>query len=635
METESKAKPQRGRLITAEKRALDYPDDMVARGDEMWCKHCGVVVNHAQVPFSTKHIASKAHKKHKANGAATKVPPGATAQLADPVLAPPAKPAPTLHQQQQASMQTMMDKLNTTAKVSDDFVAAFLQAGIPPNKLDHPAIRGLIKKYTTVHGSVSHGSTLYRNVSRVGATHMAAVRAKVQGKKVWIATDEWTDSLGHAILNIIVGTVAESWVCATISLTCKGPNDGVEHTEVAKALCDTITSLGISSSDVVLFICDAASVLTAAYTHVLAPLFPTAKHITCPSHGLNLVGKAMVAELPSVIVDIYNRGPPILHAKKYASCRRRWFAFCKGKGIAAKLPPKHVDTRWVVWRTCGEWWVEYYTYFLQFLEAEAKRYKEGKVPLRISKMIEIMTATPRGTVAAMVFMIEETNALDTLLNLSQERNHPVAPVFMDKMDDLLQSLDSRVEAATLHPRVVSAMSTMPSSTKSEVNKMFLTALKAGADKLRRYMEDRKSGLDFYRRLRVLDPRNIRGMNMPWSSVRDLFGPPHNGDDDEDLAKRKAELDDLLASEWNRYTRLESCTVHSHQDLVEFWKARGTLMYDAVAPYLWYPTSAAVVERSFSLAGLIDTKNRQRMSNDLRATAVAMFCNGDVEQRWTS
>ena len=54
----------------------------------------------------------------------------------------------------------------------------------------------------------------------------------------------------------------------------------------------------------------------------------------------------------------------------------------------------------------------------------------------------------------------------------------------------------------------------------------------------------------------------------------------------------------------------------------------------MAPYLWYPVTGAAIERSFSLAGLIDVKNRQRMGKDLREAYVTMFCNGDVEERFT-
>ena len=51
---------------------------------------------------------------------------------------------------------------------------------------------------------------------------------------------------------------------------------------------------------------------------------------------------------------------------------------------------------------------------------------------------------------------------------------------------------------------------------------------------------------------------------------------------------------------------------------------------AVLPYVWYSVTSAAIERTFSLAALVDATNRQRMA--LRPTAVTMFCNGDAERR---
>ena len=144
-------------------------------------------------------------------------------------------------------MQKMMEQLNMTANITDDFVAGFLQAGIPPSKLDHPSIRGLIRKYTEVHGSLGTGKTLYRNCDRVGQLHMGAVRQKLQKKKVWVNTDEWTDTQGHAIINVLLGTCGAAYVCESKSLACKGPNDGVEHKEVGRVVIDTLQKLGIES----------------------------------------------------------------------------------------------------------------------------------------------------------------------------------------------------------------------------------------------------------------------------------------------------------------------------------------------------------------------------------------------------
>ena len=43
---------------------------------------------------------------------------------------------------------------------------------------------------------------------------------------------------------------------------------------------------------------------------------------------------------------------------------------------------------------------------------------------------------------------------------------------------------------------------------------------------------------------------------------------------------------------------------------------------------------AYIEHAFSLAGLIDAKNWQKMSSSLHKAAVGTYCNGDVECRFT-
>ena len=157
----------------------------------------------------------------------------------------------------------------------------------------------------------------------------------------------------------------------------------------------------------------------AAYKHVLNPLYLEAMHVSCPSHGLNGVGKAMIAELPTVITTIFEKAPGLLHPKRHASRRRRWFAALRRTGLACSVPVKYIDTRWVVWRTCVEWWVVYYDAFLDFLISEKGRYAADKVPQNIHEMIERMQKSPRALVASMVFMIEETNLLASVLNLSR------------------------------------------------------------------------------------------------------------------------------------------------------------------------------------------------------------------------
>ena len=61
----------------------------------------------------------------------------------------------------------------------------------------------------------------------------------------------------------------------------------------------------------------------------------------------------------------------------------------------------------------------YYDAFLDFLISDQGRYAADKVPQNIQEMIERMRKSPRALVASMIFMIEETNLLASVLNPSR------------------------------------------------------------------------------------------------------------------------------------------------------------------------------------------------------------------------
>ena len=89
------------------------------------------------------------------------------------------------------------------------------------------------------------------------------------------------------------------------------------------------------------------------------------------------------------------------------------------------------------------------------------RGKANKVPERIKTMITAMETSPHAVVAAMVFMIEETRELNAVINLTQERNSPVAPVLADKIDSLVTFFETAVKGRPLHPRVEIAINKAP------------------------------------------------------------------------------------------------------------------------------------------------------------------------------
>lgn len=111
---------------------------------------------------------------------------------------------------------------------------------------------------------------------------------------MWIGTDEWTSTSGHAIINVLVGCIGTVYVIACIQLECKGANLGVEHSELATKVVETTTQMSILPQNVFGFVSDSAAVLKKAFTHVLSKVYKKAEWIPCASHSLNNIGKVNV-----------------------------------------------------------------------------------------------------------------------------------------------------------------------------------------------------------------------------------------------------------------------------------------------------------------------------------------------------
>ena len=194
----------------------------------------------------------------------------------------------------QLDLQKVLSGLNENQSVCDDFVAAFLQAGILPAKLEHPSIQGLLRKCTKVAGCLPLKSAMYNAARRVGTIHLGAIRKIARGKKVWVGTDEWTSDQGHAIIDVLLGVHGKIFVVSTLQLQCKGPNLGVEHSELGSEVVSTLSNIGVDFKDVIAFVSDFAAVLKKAFTEVLQPICPNARWVPCASHMLNNIAKLIL-----------------------------------------------------------------------------------------------------------------------------------------------------------------------------------------------------------------------------------------------------------------------------------------------------------------------------------------------------
>ena len=262
-------------------------------------------------------------------------------------------------------------------KVADDFLAAFLHAGIPVNKMSHASIQGLFAKYTKVSGCLPKKSGAYQACSRVREAHLACIRKKLENKKVFVSTDEWTSDQGFAILNILIASEGKVYVTGSVNLSCDGEQMGVEHRAVGQAVLENLRMMNISFGNVMAFVSDSAAVLKKAYEAVLQGACPDALWLPCVAHVFNNCAKSIMTGLDEKLTSLFEKGPGLLHAKRYAARRRRWFAHLVASRRVPSLPVKYLNTRWTIWRDCAEWWIAHWDVFRSFLEGEKLTRKPG------------------------------------------------------------------------------------------------------------------------------------------------------------------------------------------------------------------------------------------------------------------
>ena len=137
------------------------------------------------------------------------------------------------------------------ASVNADITAAFLGAGIPLEKLDHPSMKGFLKKYSTVHGTIRDAHTLRKdqNVEKVVREHLLAIKEKLGINEVgglfYVSFDEWLDNAGNQVCAITLGRGSLRYVIDVVFLECRGANKGVEHKELIKVVNDALSIVGI------------------------------------------------------------------------------------------------------------------------------------------------------------------------------------------------------------------------------------------------------------------------------------------------------------------------------------------------------------------------------------------------------
>ena len=121
--------------------------------------------------------------------------------------------------------------------------------------------------------------------------------------------------------------------------------------------------------------------------------------------------------------------------------------------------------------------------------------------------------------------------------------------------------------------------------------------------------------DFYKQIRVLNPANLAELSHELSQYPAL-GLPVDG----------------VSTDWLQYVRSEAKPSSSDQ-LDEFWRVRSGQLAKFANVLVHLLVTSGTVERSFSLAGNMDSKYRQSLPSKTRRITCMLMFNGDLEQRF--
>ena len=121
-------------------------------------------------------------------------------------------------------------------------------------------------------------------------------------------------------------------------------------------------------------------------------------------------------------------------------------------------------------------------------------------------------------------------------------------------------------------------------------------------------------IEFFKEVRVLDPRQKSSLGRNISSYPSIFGHEVNND---------------LLDEWCRY--YNSHVDFENFDILNYWERKGDeypLISKLALSNIWIPASSADVERSFSKLNLLETPFRSNMSD--RNLIDSLFCYYNVK-----
>ncbi|KAJ4428403.1 hypothetical protein ANN_24423 [Periplaneta americana] len=194
----------------------------------------------------------------------------------------------------------------------EELCQAFVSANIPFQKLNNNVFRDFLQKYTGK--SNPNESTIRKNyIESCYNKTIDAIRAKLDGKKIWVSIDETTDCMGRYVVNIIVGEMNEENSGDIFLLNCE-VLEKANFSTIAKLFDKSMNYLwpsGVQHDSVLLFLTDAAPHMVKAANSLKALYSKMDLLSRAEIQGKLAYIRSNFGFMPRIITSLEQRGCPM------------------------------------------------------------------------------------------------------------------------------------------------------------------------------------------------------------------------------------------------------------------------------------------------------------------------------------
>ncbi|XP_066480385.1 phosphatidylinositol N-acetylglucosaminyltransferase subunit C isoform X2 [Tiliqua scincoides] len=589
--------------VTCDSRAAEFRSEgfiVASSGGNLFCKYCNFCLDYKRKDSLQKHCKSQTHVARKSGNFTA------------------------------ARLATLEETVDNVWKVEDskeefilDTIEAFVDANIPIEKLDHPAIRAWLSKYVPASGDLPLANWLRQYyIPVVGEKKRQEIQADLKDSDIFLLCDEATDKSGNCVFNVlirpsIVANYANAHLAESVVL------DAANSANCANAVLDTLQKYSIDRQRVVGIVTDSARYMTKC-VETVKELIDNVQHVQCWAHKASSIGSVFedkLDELNTVVIKVKHA---FLNIRKSNYIQFLSEKYQGSNPDLISLFPSPVCTRWNSWFKS----VRYLSNHIEDVVEFFKSLEDGNTSVKFFNAAS--AATIQTIKVQAVYVSDICLPLMDLITFLEGSSYPTIHVLAGKLSDIEIKLGLLTEGV-FSERTVHECQKLPSEANASVQAKLKTAAKSALETLQqlRSQDPAKGVVDSVGAL--FDPRNApKKKSVPELAALQMSVP---------FIKYVQKLHFLeghtaFLEAIKEQLKGEDCVSVDVQGILNGLKLSHREYACAALRAIWMPCSNAACERSFSKYSLVVSDRRRRlMAANAEALTMVAFEQEGSSENW--